>query len=72
MSEEERRSSLAAMAGGGRPHGDRDGNLGTGTQPDGAGYGDNFLPAGDTRTRPELRRVWGGYFFSPTGNPTGI
>jgi hypothetical protein len=33
----------------------RDGNSDTGTRPD--GYGDNFLPVGGTRTRPELRRV---------------
>jgi hypothetical protein len=49
----------------------RDGNSGTGTRPDGAGYGDDFLPAGGTRTRPEPRRVRDGYFFSPAGNPTG-
>jgi hypothetical protein len=47
----------------------RDGNLGTGTQPD--GYGDDFLPAGGTRTRPESRRVRDRYFFPPAGNPTG-
>jgi hypothetical protein len=49
----------------------RDGNLGTGTRPDGYGYGDDFLPAGGTRTRPESRRAWDEYFFSPAGNPTG-
>jgi hypothetical protein len=48
-----------------------DDNSGTGTQPDGAGYGDDFLPVGGTCTRPEPRRVWGGYFFLPVGNPTG-
>jgi hypothetical protein len=54
-----------------------DGNLGMciryppGTQPDGYGYRDNFLPAGGTRTRPEPKRVWGGYFFSSAGNPMG-
>jgi hypothetical protein len=42
----------------------RDDNLGTGTwypsgtRPDGYGYGDDFLPVGDTRTRPESRRVF--------------
>jgi hypothetical protein len=35
------------------------------------GYGDNFLPVGDTRTRTEPRWIRDGYFFSPTGNPTG-
>jgi hypothetical protein len=55
----------------------RDGNMGTGTQyllgtwPDGVEYGDDFLPTGGTCTRPEPRRVWGGYFFPPVGNPTG-
>jgi hypothetical protein len=43
----------------------RDGNLGTGTRPDEAGYGDNFLPTSDTRTRPERRWVQGEYFFHP-------
>jgi hypothetical protein len=53
----------------------RDGNLGTGTRyppdtrPD--GYGDDFLPTGGTRTRPESRRVQDEYFFPPAGNPTG-
>jgi hypothetical protein len=42
-----------------------------GTRPDGYGYGDDFLPVGGTHTRPESRWVWGRYFFSPTGNPTG-
>jgi hypothetical protein len=45
----------------------RDGNLGTDTRPDGYEYGDNFLPTGGTRTQPELRRVWDGYFFSIHG-----
>jgi hypothetical protein len=49
----------------------RDGNSGTDTQPDGYGYGDDFLPVGGTRIRPESRRVWDGYFFSPAGSPTG-
>jgi hypothetical protein len=58
--------------------GDMDDNLGTGTRypsgirPDGYGYGNDFLPAGGTRTRPKSRRVRDGYFFSPVGNPTGI
>jgi hypothetical protein len=43
----------------------------SGTRPDGYGYRHNFLPVGGTRTRPESRRVWDGYFFPPTGNPTG-
>jgi hypothetical protein len=43
----------------------------SGTRPDGYGYGDDFLPAGDTRTRPESRRVRDGYFFPPAGNSTG-
>jgi hypothetical protein len=43
----------------------RDGNSGTGTQPD--GYRDDFLPADDTRTRPESRWV----FFLPMDNLTG-
>jgi hypothetical protein len=51
--------------------GPRDGNLGTGTRPDGYGYVDDFLPAGGIRTRPESRRVWDGYFSPYTGNPTG-
>jgi hypothetical protein len=51
--------------------GHRDGNLGMGTRPDGAGYGDDFLPVGGTRTRPEPRPVRGGYFFPPMGNPMG-
>jgi hypothetical protein len=48
-------------------HGGRDGNSGMGTRyplgtrPD--GYSDDLLPVGDTRTRPELRRV----FFSTCG-----
>jgi hypothetical protein len=52
---------------------DRDGNSGTDTrylldtQPDGAGHGNNFLPISGTRTRPEPRRVRGGYFFPPAG-----
>jgi hypothetical protein len=50
---------------------DRDGNLSIGTGPDGVGYGDDFLPVGGTRTLPEPRWVWGGYFFPPAGNPTG-
>jgi hypothetical protein len=49
----------------------RDGNLGMGTRHDGYGYGDDFLPAGGTRTRPESRRVRDGYFFPPADNPTG-
>jgi hypothetical protein len=59
------------------PHTSRDGNLGTGTRyllgtrPDGYGYEDDFLPAGGTRTRLELRQVRDGYFFPPTGNLTG-
>jgi hypothetical protein len=48
-----------------------DGNSNTGTWSDGYGYGDNFLPVGDIRTRSELRRVQDGYFFPPTDNPTG-
>jgi hypothetical protein len=42
----------------------RDDNLSTdtrylsGTRPDGYGCGDDFLPTGDTRTRPESRRVF--------------
>jgi hypothetical protein len=52
-------------------HKRRGGNLGMGTQyspgtrPDGYGYRDDFLPAGGTRTRPESRRVWDGYFSHP-------
>jgi hypothetical protein len=34
-------------------------------------YVDDFLPTGDTRTQPKLRRVRDGYFFLPVGNPTG-
>jgi hypothetical protein len=53
----------------------RDGNSGTGTRyPSGTrpdGYGDEFLPAGGTCTRPESRRVRDGYFFPPAGNPMG-
>jgi hypothetical protein len=55
----------------------RDGNLGTGTRyssgtrPDGYGYGDDFLPVGGTRTRPESRQVQNEYFFPPAGNPMG-
>jgi hypothetical protein len=53
----------------------RDGNSGTGTRyPSGTrpdGYGDDFLPADGTRTRPESRRVWDRYFFPPAGNLTG-
>jgi hypothetical protein len=41
------------------------------TRSDGYGYGDDFLPMGDTRTWLELRQVWDGYFFSPTGNLIG-
>jgi hypothetical protein len=40
--------------------------------PDGYGYGDDFLPAGGTRTRPESRQVRDGYFFPPASNLTGI
>jgi hypothetical protein len=47
----------------------RDGNSGTGTRPNGYGYGDDFLPVGGIRTRPESRRVRDGYFFPPAGNP---
>jgi hypothetical protein len=53
----------------------RDDNSGTGiwyppgTWLDGAGYGDNFLPVGDICIRPESRRVYDGYFFSPVGSP---
>jgi hypothetical protein len=56
----------------------RDGNLGTGTRyppgtwPDSYWYGDDFLPVGDTRTRPESRQVWDGYFFSAVGNLMGF
>jgi hypothetical protein len=39
------------------------------TRPD--GYGNDFLPTGGTRTRPESRRVRDGYFFPPVGNLTG-
>jgi hypothetical protein len=46
----------------------RDGNSGTGTR---YRYGDNFLPVGDTRTRPESRRVRDGYFLPSVGNPMG-
>jgi hypothetical protein len=49
----------------------RDGNSGTGTRPNGAGYGNDFLPAGGTRTVPEPRRVQGRYFFPPAGNLMG-
>jgi hypothetical protein len=49
----------------------RDGNSSMGTRPDGYGYEDNFLLVGGTRIRPESRRVRDGYFFPPTGNPTG-
>jgi hypothetical protein len=42
------------------------------TRLEGYGYGNNFLFAGGTRTRPEPRRVRGGYFFPPAGNPMGI
>jgi hypothetical protein len=31
--------------------------------PDKYGYGDDFLPTGDTHTRSELRQVRDGYFF---------
>jgi hypothetical protein len=48
----------------------RDDNSGMGTQPDGYGYGDNFLSAGGIRTWSESRRVQDGYFFPPVGNPT--
>jgi hypothetical protein len=47
----------------------RDGNSGTDTRPDGYGYEDDFLPTGDTRTRPESRRVRDEYFFPPDGYP---
>jgi hypothetical protein len=47
------------------------GNSGMGTQSDGAGYGDDFLSAVGTHTRPESRWVRGGYFFPPAGNPMG-
>jgi hypothetical protein len=50
----------------------KDGNSGMGTRPDGARYMDDFLPAGGTRNRSELRRVQDIYFFPPAGNPTGI
>jgi hypothetical protein len=50
---------------------DRDGNSGTGTRYLSGtrldGYGDNFLPAGGTRTQPESRRVRDGYFFPTRG-----
>jgi hypothetical protein len=49
----------------------RDDNLGMGTRPDGYGYGDDFLPAGGTCTRPESRRVQNAYFFPPAGNLMG-
>jgi hypothetical protein len=55
----------------------RDGNsdMGTrylpGTRFDGYGYGDDFLPMGGTRTRPDSRWVRDEYFFPPVGNPTG-
>jgi hypothetical protein len=49
----------------------RDGNSGTGTQSDVYRYGDDFLPMGGTRSRPESRRVWDEYFFPPAGNPMG-
>jgi hypothetical protein len=55
----------------------RDGNSGmsiwylSGIWSDGYGYGDNFLPVDDTRSRYESTRVRDGYFFSPVGNPTG-
>jgi hypothetical protein len=51
-------------------HNSRDDNLSTGIRSDGYGYEDDFLLVGDTRTRPESRRVRVGYFFPPTGNPT--
>jgi hypothetical protein len=38
-----------------------------GTRSDGYGYGDDFLPVGDTRTRSEPRWVRNGNFFHPTG-----
>jgi hypothetical protein len=41
-----------------------------GIWPNGVGYGDDFLPAGGTRTRLEPRWVRSRYFSSPTGNPT--
>jgi hypothetical protein len=44
-------------------------NLGTGTRLDGVRYEDDFLLMGGTRTRPESRRVRGGYFFPPDGYP---
>jgi hypothetical protein len=43
-----------------------------GTRLDGAGYRDNFLPMDGICIRPESRRVYDGYFFSPVGNPTSI
>jgi hypothetical protein len=43
-----------------------------GTRPDRAGYKDDFLPTGGTRIRPEPRRIRGGYFFPPMGNPMGM
>jgi hypothetical protein len=55
----------------------RDDNSGTstqyppGTRSDRYEYKDDFLPVGDTRIRPEPRRVRNGYFFPPVGNPTG-
>jgi hypothetical protein len=53
----------------------RDGNLGMARYPlgirsDGYEYGDDFLFVGGTCTRSESRRVWNGYFFSSTDNPT--
>jgi hypothetical protein len=53
----------------------RDGNSAMGTRyppdtrPDGYGHEVNFLPVGDTRTRPEPRWVRDGYFFLPDGYP---
>jgi hypothetical protein len=41
----------------------------TGTRPDGARYGDDFLPMSDTRTQTEIGM--GQVFFPPVGNPTG-
>jgi hypothetical protein len=48
-----------------------DDNSGTGTWPNGYGYGDDFLSASGTCTRLKSRRIRDGYFFPPVGNPTG-
>jgi hypothetical protein len=56
----------------------RDDNLSTGTRyPPGTrsdryGCKDDFLPAGDTRTRSEPRRVRDVYFFPPADDPISI